>query len=412
MDQALVSASSGKVAASMKQNFPVLGNERPREIAFDCRFFLGDRPCRWHKTTGVVCTCDHYQKVEQRLLIIKLDAMGDVLRTTALLPALAEAHPGAAITWVTRKESRPLLEQNPYLAEILNYGEDALLQLQARTFDRVINLDAGKTSAALATVAKGTRKDGFILAPQGCVQPTNPAARRWLEMGLFDDLKRCGVRTYQDLMLEIVGLSGALHRYIFELTEDERARGRLHLEQRGVDFARPIIGLNTGAGRRWPLKQWREEGYLELIERLSKRYSAQFVLLGGPEEHERHQRLMAGSRVPLIDSGCDNPVRHFAAIVAACGVVVAGDTLAMHLSLALGRRTIVLFGPTSAAEIEMYGLGEKVLPQMDCLACYKNACDFVPNCMDLITTNMVEAAVDRQLSLSVSQPQTEQVVAD
>jgi heptosyltransferase-2 len=102
--------------------------------------------------------------------------------------------------------------------------------------------------------------------------------------------------------------------------------------------------------------------------------------------------------VPLIDSGCDNPVRLFAAIVAACGVVVAGDTLAMHLSLALGRRTIVLFGPTSAAEIEMYGLGEKVVPGMDCLACYKNACDFVPNCMDLITTDMVEAAVHRQLS--------------
>jgi heptosyltransferase-2 len=79
-------------------------------------------------------------------------------------------------------------------------------------------------------------------------------------------------------------------------------------------------------------------------------------------------------------------------------VVVAGDTLAMHLSLALGRRTVVLFGPTSAAEIEMYRLGEKIAPHMDCLGCYKSCCDFVPNCMDLITTDMVEAAVERQLS--------------
>jgi ADP-heptose:LPS heptosyltransferase len=68
------------------------------------------------------------------------------------------------------------------------------------------------------------------------------------------------------------------------------------------------------------------------------------------------------------------------------------------LSLALGRRTIVLFGPTSAAEIEMYGLGEKITPRMDCLACYKSTCDFVPNCMDLITTDMVERAVQQQLS--------------
>jgi heptosyltransferase-2 len=61
---------------------------------------------------------------------------------------------------------------------------------------------------------------------------------------------------------------------------------------------------------------------------------------------------------------------------------------------------VVLFGPTSAAEIDMYGLGEKVIPDMNCLACYKPTCDFVPNCMDLITTDMVEAAVERQLSLA------------
>lgn len=256
----------------MKQNLQNPGDVRlggeTREIAFDCKFFLGDRPCIWHKATGVLCTCDHYQRIEQHLLIIKLDAMGDVLLTTALLPVLAEAHPGAAITWITRRESRPLLERNPYITEILDYGEDALAQLQVRTFDRVINLDAGKTSSALASMAKAKRKDGFILDPRGSVQPTNAAARSWLEMGIFDDLKRQGTSTYQDLMLEVIDLSGAPHRYVFELTEEERAHGRMHLQRLGVDFSRPIIGLNTGAGRRWELKQWREEGYLWFLKTL------------------------------------------------------------------------------------------------------------------------------------------------
>jgi heptosyltransferase-2 len=398
----------------MKQNPENIGGARPgtetREIAFDCRFFLGDRPCTWHKAAGVLCTCDHYQRIDQRLLIVKLDAMGDVLRTTALLPALALAHQGGAITWITRPESHALLERNRYISEVLDYGEGALLQLQVRSFDRVINLDAGKTSAALASMAKAKQKDGFILDERGCVQPTNAAARKWLETGLFDDLKRQGTRTYQDIMLEIIGLPGAPHRYVFDLSEEELARGRRHIERLGVDWSRPIIGLNTGAGRRWQLKQWREEGYLELVERLASRHDAQFVLLGGPEERERHQRLVSRSRIPLIDGGCENPVRHFAAVVAACTLVVAGDTLAMHLSLALGRRTVVLFGPTSAAEIEMYGLGDKVVPRMDCLVCYKPACNFVPNCMDLITTDMVEAAVARQLSLvGAAKPDMEKV---
>lgn len=371
-------------------------NAETREIAFDCRFFLGDRPCIWHKSTGVLCICDHYQRIEERLLIIKLDAMGDVLRTTALLPALAEAHPRATITWITRREARPLLERNPYISEILDYGEDALLQLRVRTFDRVINLDAGKTSAALASAANASRKDGFILDARGYVQPTNAAATMWLEMGVFDDLKRQGTKTYQDMMADIIGLSGRPHHYVLQLTDEERELGKVYLQHLGLDFAHPVIGLNTGAGRRWELKQWREEGYLELIERIAGKHHAQFVLLGGPEERARHKRLTSRSTVSLIDAGCDNPIRHFASLVAVCDLVITGDTLAMHLSLALGRRTIVLFGPTSAAEIEMYGLGEKVIPQMECLICYKPTCDFVPNCMELITTDMVEAAVERQ----------------
>ncbi|MGB7217917.1 MAG: glycosyltransferase family 9 protein [Vicinamibacterales bacterium] len=370
-----------------------------REIAWDCRFFLGDRPCVWHKQTGVLCTCDRYDKIEERLLIVKLDAMGDVLRSTALLPPLAEVHPHAAITWITRKESVPLLQRNPYVTEVLELGPEALVHLQTRTFDRVINLDASKTSAALATAARSDRKDGFVLDERGYVQPTNEAARGWLEAGVFDDIKRQGRSTYQDRMADILGLGGRSHRYVFELSEAERARAKAHLESIGLDVRRPVIGLNTGAGGRWPLKQWREDGYVELVTRLGRRQGVQFLLLGGPAEQDRNDRLKKMSPVPLLDPGCDNTVRHFAGLLSRSDVVVTGDTLAMHLSLALGRRTVVLFGPTSAAEIELYGLGEKVVPDMTCLSCYKTSCDFVPNCMDLISTDMVERAVIGQLEL-------------
>lgn len=370
-----------------------------REIAFDCKFFIGDRPCVFHKQAGVLCTCDHYEKVEQRLLVIKLDAMGDVLRSTALLPPLAQVHPRAAITWITRKESVPLLQRNPYIAEVLELGTEATVHLQTRTFDRVINLDASKISAGLAAAAHSGRKDGFVLDAKGYVQPTNDAARRWLEAGVFDDIKRLGTATYQDRMCEILGLANRQHRYVFELSDEERGRAKAHLDSIGLDSRRPVIGLNTGAGGRWPLKQWREEGYVELVARLARREDVQFVLLGGPGERDRNERLKTVSNVPLLDPGCDNPVRHFAALLSHCDLAVTGDTLAMHLALALGKRTVVLFGPTSAAEIELYGLGEKVVPKMECLSCYKTSCDFAPNCMDLISTDMVERAVLTQLML-------------
>jgi ADP-heptose:LPS heptosyltransferase len=371
-----------------------------RTVSADCRFFLGDRPCTWHKREGALCQCTHYEPVAERVLIVKLDAMGDVLRTTALLPALAKAHPRAAVTWITKPESVALLGRNPYVTEVLVLGADAIAQLSVRTFDRVINLDAGKTSAALASLARSPRKDGFVLDERGIVRATNGAAESWMEAGLFDDIKRQGTRTYQDRMADILGLAGEPHAYVFALADDERQRARMHLVSLGLDLDRPIIGLNTGAGGRWPLKQWREDGYVDLVTRLEAQTGAQFVLLGGPGEVERNERLKAATPVKLFDPGCDNPIRHFAGLLGFCDVVVTGDTLAMHLALALERRVVILFGPTSAPEIDLYGLGEKVVPDMACLSCYKNSCDFVPNCMDLISTDMVAAAVLRQLALA------------
>ena len=178
----------------------------------------------------------------------------------------------------------------------------------------MISLDAGKISATLANTAYANKKDGFVLDARGWVQPTNAAARVWLEMGVFDDLERQGTRTYQGMMANIVGLSGRPHRYVLQLTDEERSRGRAHLQNLGVDLSRPIMGLNTGAGRRWELKQWREEGYIELIERVAKKRSTQFLLLGGPEERARHERLTFRSKVPLIDAGSDNPVQHFSSL--------------------------------------------------------------------------------------------------
>ena len=294
----------------------------------------------------------------------------------------------------------PLLKRNPFISEVLELGPEALAHLQARSFDRVINLDASKISAALATAARSNRKDGYVLDERGYVQPTNAAARSWLEAGIFDDIKRSGQETYQNRMAEILGLAGRKHRYVFELGDDEVARANAHLDSLGFDSMRPTIGLNTGAGGRWPLKQWREDGYAALVTRLSERHPEfQFLLLGGPGEREQNDRLKAAVRVPLIDPGCDNPVRHFAALMNRTQVVVTGDTLAMHLALSLEKRAVVVFGPTSAAEIDLYGLGEKVVPDMTCLSCYKTSCDFVPNCMDLISTDMVEGAVLRQMAL-------------
>jgi ADP-heptose:LPS heptosyltransferase len=371
-----------------------------RKIAYNCQYFLGDRPCVWHKKEGCLCECEHYAPVHGSLLLIKLDAMGDVLRTTCLLPVIAKAWPGTRISWITRPESVPLLEHNPYLTEVIPYGTDALIYASSQTFDRVVNLDAGKTSAALATMTRAKEKVGYTLHDDGYVVATNAAAAEWLRMGVFDDLKRANLKTYQDIMCSILGLPSQSTQYVLTLTEREKQAGRDHLSALGLDRNKTILGIHTGGGGRWRLKQWHEAGFIALLQQLVQVLgpNTQIVLFGGPLERERNHRIREKVRASLFDAGCDNEVRHFAALISCCSVVVSGDSLAMHIALAMDRRIVVFFGPTSHTEIELFGLGEKVIPNLDCLVCYKQECDYVPNCMDAISVEMVTQAIVRQLS--------------
>jgi len=377
--------------------------QKSRKVAYDCRYFLGDQPCTWHKQEHVLCKCEHYIPLNGSLLIIKLDAMGDVLRTTSLLPVIVKAWPGIRVTWITRYESVPLLENNPYITEVIPYSTDALIHLSSRTFNRVINLDTGKISAGMATIAKAKEKIGYILHKDGYVISTNAAADEWLRMGIFDDLKRANQRSYQEIMCSIIGLPTEGMKYVLELTEIEKEEGRSHLLRLGLDLNKSIIGIHTGGGGRWLLKQWNEEGFVALISELLHElgHDAQILLFGGPLERELNRRIIDKVNVPVFDAGCDNEVRHFAALINCCSVVLSSDSLAMHVAVAMGRRTVVLFGPTSSTEVELFGLGEKVVPDLDCLVCYKRVCDFIPNCMDSISVDMVKRAILSQLTVSM-----------
>jgi len=368
-----------------------------RKISFDCRHFIGDRPCKPHKETGALCgSCRSYDPVQKRVLIIKLDAVGDVLRTTSILPALREKYPGSRITWITKGPSLPLFFNNPCVERVFDLA-DAGLVLGTDEFDLVINLDASPLSSRLAAMARGGEKLGYLYSEKGNVHPANAEALEWFLLGIFDDLKKENRKTYQAIALEICGLPpGSDKRPILVLGEEE---GRLAL-----DFARksglkgsPVFGFNTGAGGRWEHKKWTMEGYLNLARLLKKEFPDCAILLyGGPEERERNARLKE-SFPEFIDTGTGNSLREFSSLIGLCDLLVTGDTLAMHIAIALKKKLVVLFGPTSAPEIELYGSGEKLVPDVPCVSCYRASCDVSPTCMEGIRPEEVYRAVKRLL---------------
>src|SRR5262245_65843064 len=108
-------------------------------IHTDCRHYRSDRPCAPHKAHGVTCDgCRFHDPIDTRILIVKLDAIGDVLRTTSLLRPLKAKFPRSEVTWLTRSESMDLLLNNPLVDRRIALGADALLLLATKTFDLVM----------------------------------------------------------------------------------------------------------------------------------------------------------------------------------------------------------------------------------------------------------------------------------
>ncbi len=379
-------------------------------IHTDCRHFMGDRPCRPHKFEGVKCgDCHHYDQVGAKILIIKLDAAGDVLRTTCVLDALHEAHPGCRIEWLTRESAAELLANNPLISRVHCYPGNAELELSTRWFDFVINLDSAWLSSQLAMIARGHVKLGFVAHPDGYVEPLGDAARKWFEMGLFDDVKRRNARTYQEIALDICGLPTHRRKLHLYLSDEEWAWAQSQATAWGVSPAHPVVGLNTGCGARWPHKKWTEDGYVALVELLNgagQRLGRipQILLLGGPEERERNARIAANCGPSVIDAGCDHTLRRFCAVLNLCDVVVTGDTLGLHAAAALEKRVVALFGPTSAAEIDLYGRGVKLFSDAPCVGGYRSECDVQPTCMERISPAQVFDAVASMLEFVESPP--------
>jgi heptosyltransferase-2 len=376
-------------------------------IRADCRHFPGDRPCVFHKRRGVVCAdCEFYQPRGTAVLIIKLEALGDVLRTTSVLPSLKREHGDCHITWITTPPAEDLFVGNDMVDHVVCSADDYVPMLLSRHFDIVINPDASARSCELASIARADRTLGFGLSPRGHVVPLGPAASSWLEIGGSDYAKRSNTKTYQQVLHEMCELDPAGHRIVLGLTQGEEAsRDRLAAAV-GVDPGRPVIALNTGAGGRWELKKWRIEGFIELIDMVLDSTDAQVVLLGGEVEGPRKASIRShfGSRVRSPETPT---LRHLIRIVDLCDAVVTGDTLCLHVALGLEKRVVALFGPTSSHEIELYGLGRKIVPDTECACCYRTRCDKSPNCMDLISADEVFRHLMDEVSLLQSEDKHE-----
>ncbi|MDD4178586.1 MAG: glycosyltransferase family 9 protein [Candidatus Margulisbacteria bacterium] len=325
-----------------------------------------------------------------KILVIKIGAIGDVLRTTSILPGLKEKYGEVEIDWLTSGVSQELLDGNPYLRRVYIWGQDDI----DGDYDLVLGLEDERDVCRLVSNLNAKQVIGAYL-DEGKVVYT-PSA--WFDMSMIskygivqaNKLKKANNKTYQQHLADLLGIK--VSPYVFKLNPDEIEYGRKVVRDLGITKNDIVIGVNTGAGKRWPQKSWGMEQTIDLVKKLKKELGAVSLILGGGDERERNNIIAKETGMP--EAGVHS-LRGFAAIINQCRVLLSSDSLAMHFGIAVGRRLVVFFGPTSAAEIELYGLGEKLTSAMDCLVCYKKKCDLKPNCMDQLLVPEVFNSISR-----------------
>ena len=258
------------------------------------------------------------------ILIIKLGATGDVVRTTPLLRRF-----DGNVTWVTASNNKALLQNLPKASgqfRVLEWEDRT--RLQGESFDLVVNLEDDVQTAAILKSIRTDRLFGAYANGEDRMCYTENA-RRWFDLSLIsvygrqkaDELKFENRHSYQELIFEGLGLRFAGEEYLLPSTPESELRGD--------------VAIASEAGPVWPMKKWAHFDWLKT---------------------ELEQRGLKVNFLPTRPT----LLQHLAD-VRAHRCLVSGDSLPMHLGLGSGIPCVALFNCTSPWEIHDYGILTKLI---------------------------------------------------
>ena len=256
-----------------------------------------------------------------RVLIIKLGATGDVVRTTPLLRQL-----DGPVSWVTAASNLSLLEGIDRPVRCVSWEDRR--RISDTAYDLVINLEDDLETSRFLKELKFKQLFGAHLQGNDRLAYTLDS-RDWFDLSLIsaygrqeaDRLKLLNRRTYQELIFAGLGLAFGGEPYYLPPSKPTGLQGH--------------VAISPTAGAVWPMKKWAY--YEELKNELESTGLTVKVLQNRPT---------------LLEHLAD---------VQGHSCLVSGDSLPMHLALGSGVRCVSIFTCTSPWEIYGYGLQEKIV---------------------------------------------------
>ncbi|MCX5801169.1 MAG: glycosyltransferase family 9 protein [Candidatus Eisenbacteria bacterium] len=336
----------------------------------------------------------------ERILLTRLRYIGDVVLTTSCIRALRESFPKAEIVYLTQAPYGELLMEHPLLARTItidraSYGAREALSLMwnlMRTrYSLAIDLFANPRSAILTASTLAARRVGTYHLSRSWAYNVNVRVAPEIRSAVEHHLEH----------LRKIGLNVRFSLPELFVTKDESREGERIMRALGAREPRRTVLIQPGA--KWQAKRWPSERFVE-VARLVRGEALDVGFLAGPGEEslvEDCARSVPGARVVA-----GLTLRELMKVMSVTAGYVGNDGGPTHVSAALGRVTVGVFGPSEPDVWFPYGVGGRaacVYEQADCRPCHLHFCEHVSclkridarrvfsRLMDLVSTRNTEA---------------------
>ena len=352
--------------------------------------------------------------VYPKILILRLSAVGDVLRTLPAVMVLKEYFPSSHIAWVVEEPSKTLLESQPEIDQVIlfprkrwteglksigkvgrsfNEMGQFILELRKQKFDFVLDFHGIIKSGMISFLSGSPKRIGY--------DRKSSKEGNFLLSNIKVKLPSEKISRYQRnfALLKGVGL------------EVKDFEARLHIPQRDKEYIEsflvglnpplrsPSIAIHAGTNPKALFKRWMPGHYAQLADRLIRELDATVVFTWGPEELEPVEAIRKEMKEQSVLGPETESLTQLGELFKHCDLYLGGDTGPMHIASLVGTPVLVIYGPTDPVFHEPLGRHKKVRKEVGCNPCRNRSCKDL-KCLKMITVDDVFKATKEILSIT------------
>jgi heptosyltransferase-2 len=335
-----------------------------------------------------------------RILVRGVNWVGDTILTYPAVQKLKIIFPHSHLAILIPNHLIDLWKTFPYVDEIISFQkrgsigslwEDLKLgsSLKKRRFDLAMVLPRSFHSAFQAYLARIPIRVGY----------QDEGRSPFLTHGIprrADILQEHRIHYYEK-MIDLFGRVEGTPPPRILLRDEDRRWAEERLRSLGFLDGRPLIGMNPGATYGLA-KCWYPDRFGELGKRLAREWKAGILIFGKKEEGLLARKILEYMGNDASDLTGKTTLLQLAALLERCRLLLTNDTGTMHVAAAVNAPVVALFGPTDPATTGPWGNNHVVIRKnIPCSPCMRRVCPTGHQCMELITVEEVEEAVNRKL---------------